>query len=119
MSYLLQYARRPDSITPRTPVAHVDEYARLNRPGLYGDAYVRVFVEDTTARRRRRGADPQLVLQIADCTNTINLEFSLETAQLRENSLFKVNTLLGALHHFRDGLAAEAKLAAERERLPR
>ena len=52
-------------------------------------------------------------------THTINLEFSLETAQLRENSLFKVNTLLGALHRFRDGLAAEAKLAAERERLPR
>src|SRR5262249_8022821 len=61
MSYLLQYARPPDSITPRTRVAHVDEYKRLNRPGLYGDAYVRVFVEDTTARRRRRGADPQLV----------------------------------------------------------
>jgi hypothetical protein len=116
MSYLLQYARRPDSIAPRTPIARVNEYARLNRPGLYGDAYVRVFVEDTTARRRRRSADPQLELQIADCTNTIDLEFSLETAQLRENSLFKVNTLLGALHRFRDGLAAEAELARQRER---
>ena len=113
MSYLLQYARRPDSIAPRTPAARVDEYARLNRPGLYGDAFVRVFVEDTT--RRRRDRDPQLVLQIADCTNTINLEFSLETAQLRENSLFKVDTLLGALHGFRDGLAAEAELAEQRE----
>ena len=114
MSYLLQYARRPDSIAPRTPTARVDEYARLNRPGLYGDAFVRVFVEDTTARRRRR-RDPQLVLQIADCTNTINLEFSLETAQLRENSLFKVDTLLDALHRFRDGLAAENRLAEQRE----
>jgi hypothetical protein len=116
MSYLLQYARRPDSITPRRPAARVDEYVRLNRPGLYGDAYVRVFVEDTTARRRRRGADPQLVLQIADCANVINLEFSLKTAQLRKNSLFKVNTLLGALHRFRDGLAAEAELARQRQR---
>ncbi|HSH21941.1 MAG TPA: hypothetical protein VK992_04880 [Candidatus Caenarcaniphilales bacterium] len=115
MSYLLQYLGRPDSITPRTG-ARVDEYARLNRPGLYGDAYVRVFVEDTTARRRRRDADPQLALQIADCTSTIELEFSLETAQLRENSLFKVNTLLGALHRFREGLAAEAELARQRER---
>ena len=117
MSYLLQYAPRPDSIAPRNPAARVDEYARLNRPGLYGDAFVRVFVEDTTARRRRRrrDRDPQLVLQIADCTNTINLEFSLETEQLRENSLFKVNTLLGALHCFRNGLGAEAKLAADRE----
>jgi hypothetical protein len=115
MSYLLQYARRPDSIAPRNPAARVDEHTRLNRPGLYGDAFVRVFVEDTTAPRRRRDRDPRLVLEIADCTNTINLEFSLETAQLRENSLFKVDTLLGALHRFRDGLAAEAKLAADRE----
>jgi len=113
MSYLLQYARRLDSIAPRRAAARVDERVRLNRPGLYGDAFVRVFVEDTTARRRRRrNGDPRLVLRIADCTNTINLEFSLETAQLRENSLFKVDTLLGALRRFRDGLAAEAALAA-------
>jgi hypothetical protein len=113
MSYLLQYARRPDSIVPRTE-ARVDEYTRLNHPGLYGDAFVRVYVEDTTARRRRCDADPQLVLQIADCTNTINPEFALETAQLRENSLYKVDTLLAALHRFRAGLAAEAELAARR-----
>ena len=113
MSYLLQYARRPDLIAPRTSAARVDEYARLNQPGLYGDAFVRVFVEDTA--RRRRDCDPRLVLQIADCTNTINLEFTLETEQLRENSLFKVDTLLGALHRFRDGLAAESELAAQRD----
>ena len=113
MSYLLQYARRPDLIAPRTSAARVDEYARLNQPGLYGDAFVRVFVEDTA--RRRRDCDPRLVLQIADCTNTINLEFSLETERLRENSLFKVDTLLGALHRFRDGLAAEGELAEQRE----
>ena len=74
---------------------------------------MRVFVEDTTPRGRRQ-RDQRLVLRIADCTNTINLEFSLETAQLRENSLFKVDTLLGAFHRFRDGLAAEAELAARR-----
>jgi hypothetical protein len=113
MSYLLQYARRPDSIAPRTPAARVDEHARLNRPDLYGDAFVRVFVEDTTEHRRGR-CDPRLVLEIADCTNTIELEFSLATAQLRENSLFKVDTLLGVLHRFRDGLAAEVELAEQR-----
>jgi hypothetical protein len=110
MSYLLQYARRPDSIAPRKPVARVDEYARLNRPGFYGDAFVRVYVEHTGVRRLRRYRDPQLVLEIADCVHTINLEFSLETAALRENSLFKIDTLLDALHHFRDGLAAEVEL---------
>ena len=92
----------------------VDVFARLNRPGLYGDAFVHVFVEDTSSRKRRRHRDPRLILQIADCTNTINLEFSLDTAELRENSLFKIDTLLGALLRFRDGLAAEAELAARR-----
>jgi hypothetical protein len=105
MSYLLQYARRPDSASTRSRGARVDERTRLNRAGLYGDAYVRVLVG-----RRRRGRHPRLELQIADCVNTINLEFSLETAELRENSLFKVDTLLDALRHFRAGLAAEVAL---------
>src|SRR5262249_10455845 len=39
VSYLLQYLRRSDSLAPHTPVPRVDEYLRLNRPGLYGDAY--------------------------------------------------------------------------------
>jgi hypothetical protein len=108
MSYLLQYARRPDSIGPRRRGARVDEYARLNRPGFYGDAFVRVFVEETSGRRRRR--DPRIELRIADCVNTVNLEFSLATPELRENSLFKADTLLGALQRFRDALAAEAAL---------
>lgn len=115
MTYLLQHARLPDSIGPRTRTARVDEYVRLNRPGLYGDAFVRVYVGNTAASRRGR-REPRLVLQIADCVNVINLEFSLHTEELRDNALFKVDTLVGALTRFRDGLAAEAELAAERER---
>ena len=115
MSYLLQYARRPPSIAPRSPTARVDEDVRLNRPGFYGDAFIRTYVEDTTARRRRRQRDPRIILQVADCTNTINLEFSLETEEFRENSLFKADTLLGALRRLRDALAAEAALAAEHD----
>ena len=83
----------------------VPEYARP-----HDDTYT------STVRRAVHQAVQQFVLQIADCTNLINLEFSLETAQLRENSLFKVNTLLGALHSFRDALAAEVELAAQRDR---
>ena len=115
MFYLLQYARRPGSIGPRRPPARVDENTRLNRPGLYGDAYVRVFVEDTSVRRRRSVTDPHTTLRIADCSNTIALEFSLISAPLCESSLFKIDTLLAALHRFRDALAAEAELAARRE----
>jgi hypothetical protein len=106
MSYLLQYVRRPVSCAPRAPKARVDEYARLNRPGLYGDAFVRVLVAPA-----RRGREPQFVLQIADCSNTINLEFSVASAALRENSLFKIDTLIDALKRFRRGLAAEVDLA--------
>jgi len=113
MSYLLQMVRRRDP-TPHTPTPRVDEYTRLNRPGLYGDAFVRVYVEDTTTTSARRRTEPTFVLQIADCVNTINLEFSVASADLRENSLFKIDTLLGALQCFRDGLAAEAELAARR-----
>jgi hypothetical protein len=109
MSYLLQLLRRPGS-TVRLRHTRVDEYARLNRPGLYGDAFVRVFVSDTTRWRH----EPELLLQIADCVNTINLEFSVETAQLRENSLFKADTLITTLARFREALAAEAVLAEQR-----
>jgi len=118
MSYLLQFARRPDSIEAPTPTSRVDEHTRLNLPGFYGDAFVRVFVEDTSARvrRRDRGYAPRFDLAIADCIETINLEFSVSTPELRENSLFKIDTLLAALHGFRDALAVEAELAAQRQR---
>ena len=109
MSYLLQMVRRR-SLAPPTPLSRVDEYARLNRPGLYGDAFVRVYVGDTSTARRRQ-CDPGFVLQIADCVNMINLEFSVSSPELRENSLFKIDTLLGALQRFRTGLVAEAELA--------
>jgi hypothetical protein len=114
MSYLLQLVRRRDPVAPHVPIARVDEHARLNRAGLYGDAFVHVYVEDTSAftPRRRHLEQPVLILEIADCMNTIALEFSLSTAELRDNSLFKIDTLLGALQRFRDGLAAEAELAA-------
>ena len=71
MSYLraVRTASRLDRARA-TPAARVDERTRLNRPGFYGDAFVRVFVEDTTARRRRRNRRRRsCVLQIADCTN--------------------------------------------------
>jgi hypothetical protein len=120
MSYLTLYADRRPSTAPRTRRGvRVDERTRLNLPGLYGDAYVRVFVEDTSHRKvrlRRVPPHPRLKLRIADCANVINLEFDVDSAELRENSLFKINTLLNALHRFRDGLVAEAELYEQRER---
>ena len=116
MSYLTRYATRAlGGVRPR-PGARVDEYTRLNLPGFYGDSFVRVFVEDTSRPKLRRDIpEPKLRLRIADCTNTINLEFSVASAGERENSLFKIDTLLAALRRFRDGLDAEAELYAQRE----
>jgi hypothetical protein len=103
---------RHDSAPRRAGSARIDEYSRLNRPGLYGDAFVRVLVEDSTAKRRRRG-ETRIELQIADCCNTINLEFHLQTAVLRENSLYKIDTLLGVLQRFRHALAEEVALRSD------
>ncbi len=117
MSYLLEYVRRPASIARRSPNARVDERAPLNHPEFDGGAQIRVFVEDTTNKRwRRTPPSPRLKLRVRDCVNEINLEFAVESPELRENSLFKIDTLLAALERFREALAAEAELYARRER---
>ena len=118
MSYLLEHTRvRPASTAPANRGARVDECTLLNHPAFDGGAHVRVFVEDTTSRRvrRRRIPSPRLKLRIADCTNTVHLEFSVDTPEVRSNSLFKIETLLAALREFRTGLVAEVELREERE----
>ena len=118
MSYLAEYAwTRRSSAQPARPGARVDERTRLNRPEFDGGAHVRAFVEDTSQRRarRRRAPSPRLKLRIADCTNEIHLEFSVDSAAARENSLYKIETLIAALDRFRRALAAEAELRVRRE----
>ena len=118
MSYLLEHTRvRPASTAAARCGTRVDECTLLNHPAFDGGAHVRVFVEDTTNRRvrRRRIPSPRLKLRIADCTNTVHLEFSVDTPEARSNSLFKIETLLAALRQFHAGLAAEAELREKRE----
>jgi hypothetical protein len=117
MSYLVQYLPRACAPVRALRGARVDEQTQLNQPGYYAGAYVRVFVEDTSRRRIRRGVIPsqRFALEVADCTNTIRLEFAVETDGYRENSLFKIATLIEALQRFEAGLQAEAELYADRE----
>jgi hypothetical protein len=117
MSYLAQYAL-PDAASRSRRGARVDLDILLNRPEFDGGASVRAFVQDTSRHSvRRRGLPkPQLILQISDCFNEIGLEFSVASYDARENSLHKIETLIGALVQFRAGLAAEAELRARRER---
>jgi hypothetical protein len=112
MSYLLEYARRPASIVRRRRHARLEETTLLNYPEFDGGACVECYVEDTSHRRR----DARIRLAISDCVNTIHLEFELGSAASRENALYKATTLIDALHRFRDALAAEAELAAQRQR---
>lgn len=103
--------------------ARLDERAFLNYPGFHGGAYVIAYVEDTSERDfethewlpRRVPPTPRLILEIADCTNRINLEFGVDSAACRENSLHKVEVLLDVLEHFREALEIECRLFAERE----
>jgi hypothetical protein len=112
MTYLTKYA----TLRRLARTARVDERIALNRSGFYGDAAVRVFVEDTSRTRWLcTPPEPRVRLRISDCANEIALEFSLESAALRENSLFKIDALLGALQRFRDALDAEIELYAHRE----
>jgi hypothetical protein len=119
MSYLAPYAlHRPASTHTARRGARFDERILLNRPAFDGGAYVRVFVEDTSHRklRWRRLPSPRLKLRIADCVNEVNLEFAVDSADVRANSLHKVATLIAALERFQAGLQVEAELRMERER---
>ena len=119
MSYLVQYAvRRPSSIGRRRQCARVDERLVLNLPNFDGGAHVRVYVEDTSTRklrRLRRLPEPRLKLRVADCINTVHLEFSVDSPELRENARFKIDALIASLERFRAGLEAELELRAQRE----
>ena len=118
MSYLAQYLPRPTSLRPAPKGARVDERLLLNLPEFDGGAHIRVLVEDTSGRKLRRRSipSPRLKLRITDCNNAIYLEFSVDTQDVRENSLHKIETLIAALERFREGLRAEAELRVERER---
>ncbi len=112
---------------PNPYEARVDVRRFLNLPGFHGGAYVVAYVEDTSTREitkrdlfgyegsRYVNPQPRIILEIADCSNRINLEFELNSELRVENSLHKLDVLLAALTEFREGLVEEARLYRERE----
>ena len=117
--------------------ARVNERTLLNLPGFHDAAYVYVYVEDTSERGLGRHAScsdrckrcpwnftPRVVLEIADCSRRIELQFDVDTDEGRINSLHKLDTLVSALRSFREALVAEfepydrraAELAASRQK---
>jgi hypothetical protein len=112
---------------PNPYKARVDVRRFLNLPGFHGGAYVVAYVEDTSGRditkrdpfgyegSRYTNPQPRIILEIADCSNRINLEFELNAELDVENSLHKVDVLVATLSEFRGGLVEEAGLYRERQ----
>lgn len=112
---------------PNPYKARVDVRRFLNLPGFHGGAFVVAYVEDTDSREitmrdafgyegsRYVNPQPRIILEVADCSSRINLEFELDSELDVENSLHKVDVLVDALSEFRAGLIEEARLYRERE----
>jgi len=109
--------------------ARVNERAFLNLPGFHGGAYVVAYLEDTSDRSPRcdpycdddctdcpRNFEPRMILEIADCSRRVNLDFDVDLEEARANSLHKVDTLIAALRVFRKGLVEEFGEYERRER---
>ena len=60
--------------------------------------------------------EPRVILEIADCSERISLEFEIRSAVHRMNSFHKIDTVIAALEAFRAGLADECELYKRRER---
>jgi hypothetical protein len=106
--------------------ARVNERWFLNLPGFHGGAYVVAYVEDTTECGPRQFCDddctccpdnfePRMILEIADCSDRINLEFEIYSEARRANSLHKLDTLISALRVFRTGIVEEFEQYERRE----
>jgi hypothetical protein len=85
----------------------------LAPPSTGFTSYVLAEVESSDGGAYKCGHN---VLALADCRRRIELEFLLDTARLRRQSLAKVDLLVEVLTQFRAALAAEAQLIAGRER---
>jgi hypothetical protein len=109
--------------------ARVNERWFLNHPGFHGGAYIVAYVEDTSERGPLTQPDceddcrecpenfePRTILELADCSDRIELEFDVDSEAGRVNSLHKLDTLIAALRVFRTGLVEEFDEYDRRER---
>jgi hypothetical protein len=89
----------------------------LNRPGFHAGAYVRAEIEDTTRRVvGDHNFEPEIELEISDCSRRVDLEFDVDSPAALRNSLYKIDTLIAVLQRFRGGIVAESTLYQARER---
>lgn len=84
--------------------------AMLNKAGYNSTAAIAAKIE------KWGKGEPEIDLQISDCLRSINFEFSLHDEGDRENTLYKIDTMLEVLMDFRDAVEAEIPAAERRER---
>lgn len=96
----------------------------LNLPGFHDSAYIVTYVEDTSEREpetseyggeEKYNVEPRIILEIADCSESINLEFELYNAHRRQNSFHKIDTLIEALTEFKEALRQESAIYKQRQ----
>lgn len=91
----------------------------LNQRGWHGKASLIATVEDTSRlppSELRFERDPEVYLNISDCSRECTFEFDFHTLEGRDNSLYNVDTLIAGLERFRQALAEEIALYEARER---
>ena len=100
---------------------HVERREFLNKFSNLRE-YIIAIVED--ARERHvccKASDEwhEISLRIADCSEEIELYFDLSSIEERENSLYKIRTLVEAMTEFKRAIEREAEVINARESVPR
>lgn len=82
-------------------------------------AYVIAIVEDTSELHvccsDNNNNESEVMLEIASCHREIELHFGMESADERENSLYKANKLAEVVNAFRDAIEKEISIINERQ----
>ena len=78
----------------------------LHPPTTGKNSYICAIVESSQDGTNQAG---DCVLILADCHHAIELEFSLVSANERQQSLAKIDTLANVVNQFREALHTEAK----------
>jgi len=85
----------------------------LNLPGHESSAHIIAQVVDT---RGQKYPSMDIVLDIADCSRKIGLNFYMHDEETAKNAMHKINLLIDQLNEFRKHLNAERILMLRRLR---
>lgn len=92
----------------------------LNKPGFHSGSniYCSISQEFYSSKCDSKYPDYlEVEFNIFDCSRAITLTFDTDNKEDRENSIYKVNTMIDVLTKFRDGMITEFKAWEEIERL--